>query len=387
LSASVSHPFRFSYGQVTIRYGGQGPPRVLWNDTSLFSAVQSHPIQEFMQEVCEALWTLSQTDIGAGYAAADAFFGSFTPTWNGLLQQRRVFDAVQLWVSVLTEVRDWEKQSNKTVHKGTPYYFLGATHIFGGDYDLGFRYVYDAIEEDKSSDSKTGHIGAYRNAPAYMLVSLVDSPKNFLYQPIVLPARRRIDQFLQQYRGSTSSTMKLTDFENKFLSSAVLEFQKLFFVYVLLEMIKRENAWDPAGIANDFTKMKNRDILFDLCLVIEEILKAKYSVGSISKGVYKLCSARRWLSSEDIDVGKLNENLSPMITGPTAPGPDVVVPALLDGTLTYRGNRVGKEMSWLILAWHLRNYAAHELTPQEVLVRRYKETAQALMNALFLSLE
>ena len=341
-----------------------------------------------MQEVCEALWTLSQTDVAAGYAAADAFFGSFTPTWNALLEQRKVFDAVHLWVRVLTAVRAWEKQSNKTVHKGTPYYFLGATYIFAGDYDLGLRYLYDAIEEDKRLSQSLRRADSYKGAPAYMLASLVDNPENFLYGPVVLPARRRLEHFLAGYRTKSGSSMQLTDFERKFLQETSLEFQKLYFVYVLLEIIKHESAWNPLGASNDFANMKNRDLLFDLCLVIDGVLRQRPSPASrISHGVYNVCNSKSWLNSADRNSHDLNQKLNPMIIGKPPPSPQSVVPALLDLTLTYRGSPVKPQMSWLLLAWHLRNYSAHELAPRQVLVQRYEEIVQALMNALFITVE
>jgi hypothetical protein len=66
---------------------------------------------------------------------------------------------------------------------------------------------------------------------------------------------------------------------------------------------------------------------------------------------------------------------------------DVTVPTLLDLRMTHRGAPITESMSWFLLAWHLSNYAAHDLTPQSVLVRRYGEIIQALMNVLFLTVE
>lgn len=157
-------------------------------------------------------------------------------------------------------------------------------------------------------------------------------------------------------------------------------------MYILFGLIKQEGSWNP-GASNDFAKMRNRSILFDLCLVIDEVLRSKYSPAYyISGGVYNVCRSKGWVSL-DSDPRQVNAKLNPKVAGDPAPKPDIVVPALLDLTLTYRGTPVAKEMSWFLLAWHLRNYAAHDLSPQAVLGQRYDEIIQALMNALFMALD
>ena len=126
--------------------------------------------------------------------------------------------------------------------------------------------------------------------------------------------------------------------------------------------MKHEEAWE-ANVPNDFAKMRNRAVLFDLCLVIDEALRSKYPPSDyISDGVYNLCKNRGWISV-DSNAGQLNQNLNPRVSGDTAPKPDVAVPSLLDLKMTYRGAPITESMSWFLLAWHLRNYAAHDLTP------------------------
>jgi len=384
------HPYRYRYGRVTIRYGEpSGRPQILWDNRSLtlLSLGTPLPLDELIPEACEALCRLFENDPTLGHLAIDSFFESFTPAWLSLLRQNRTIDAAKYWHQVLTPVREWERKSNKSVHKGTPYYFLGATYIYGRNFDLGLRYLYDAIEQDKKLFSRLGNPESHKSAPAYMLASLVDNPGNFLYNDIIAPTRGRIERFLAIYRAKGAS-MQLKDFDRRFLGETSLEVQKLFFVYVLFEMIKQESAWTPGEDPNDFSKMRNRDILFDLCLVIDEVLRTRYPPATyISQGVYNLCKSKGWINSKDVDPGSLNLNLNPNVSGEKAPPPDVVVPTLLDCTLTYRGAPIRPEMSWLLLTWHIRNYAAHDLAPQNVLVKRFDEIIQSQMNALFISVE
>ena len=151
----------------------------------------------------------------------------------------------------------WEKANKTKIHKGTPYYFLGATYLSANDYDLGLRYLFDAIEQDQEASKRTGATGSFKKAPAYMVASLAQNPHNFLYAGLVAPARSRLEKYLAEYRKETSSSMQLIDFESKFLSNTNLEFQKFLFVYLLFELMKAEDSWNPS-VSNDFAKMRNR---------------------------------------------------------------------------------------------------------------------------------
>jgi len=379
-------PYRIDRGRATVRYGEAAQkPQVLWDGISLVAAINGPiVIDELVPDMCSALSSLLEYDADLGYVACDSFFEAFTSWLLGLAFGGKVAEAAGKWVDILRLVLDWERSSKTSIHKGTPYYFLGATYLFANDFGLGLRYIFDAIEQDKKASERKGTPDSFKNAPAYMVASLVDDPRNFLYPRLVLPARRRLAGFLDKYRAESTSSMVLKDLESKFLSNTGLEFQKFFFVYLLFELIKQETSWNP-GLGNDFANMRNRAILFDLCLVIDGVLRNKFpSARYISDGVFEVFKRKGWLSSES-NAKQLNANLNPRVAG--GPLPDVVVPALLNLSLTYRGTNVNREMSWYLLAWHLRNYAAHDLKPQAILVQRNTEIIQALMNALFMSLE
>ena len=94
-----------------------------------------------------------------------------------------------------------------------------------------------------------------------------------------------------------------------------------------------------------------------------------------------------WFHALQGNPGELNAHLTPTVSGNPAPAPDVTVPTLLDRTMTYQGAAVTEQMSWPLLSWHLRNYAAHDLAPQSVLVSRYEEIVDALLYALFLAVD
>ena len=345
-------------------------------------------MEELIPDACEALYVLRQQESDIGYVATNKLFETWGSTWFALVSQHN-FDAAALhWISILDPVRRWETKNGKHIHKGTPYYFLAASYLYSSNFDLGFRYLFDAIKEDEKASQGTNNPQSYKSAPAYMLASLVENDQNYLYREIVSPARFRIEQFLATYNRETQTSMAMMDIDARFLNNSAFEFAKLYFDYVLLHLIKLEQMWNSREPQNDFMKMRNRDILLDLCLVIDELLRTKFpSASGIGDGVFSFLSSKHMLNALESNAGTLNQNLQPMISGTPYPSPDVIVPALLDLTLMYRTAAVTKEMSWLLLAWHLRNYAAHNLTPRQVLIDRYAEIVQSLMNGLLLCLE
>lgn len=112
----------------------------------------------------EALDFFDHSD--GNYHAHDAFFNNFTIIWQSLLNQGRFKNAGYLWDFALNIAYDWEnKNQNKRIHKGTPYYFWGVTCILNGDLEKGFLLMHQALEEDKKT-----HQTNTPKTPAYSLL-------------------------------------------------------------------------------------------------------------------------------------------------------------------------------------------------------------------------
>ena len=220
-----SPALRLKYGRVTIRYGEAGTtPQILWDGLSLISAINAQIVlDELVPDVCTALSLLCEREPKVGYRATDLFFETFTQAWISLLSQGKIKDAAYHWVRILTLVKKWEEANKSRIHKGSPYYFLGATYLHASDFDRGMRYLFSAIEEDKET-AKAGTPDSYKTAPAYMVASLVKDPHNLLFASLVTSARNRLDKYLAEYRKKTKSPMTLNDLEVKFLNNASLEF-------------------------------------------------------------------------------------------------------------------------------------------------------------------
>ena len=67
--------------------------------------------------------------------------------------------------------------------------------------------------------------------------------------------------------------------------------------------------------------------------------------------------------------------------------PDIVVPILLRKSDTYNGNPIRNEVFTLSIAYKFRNYGAHNIRQQTIVVTNYEEIIKNLLYSLFLSIE
>lgn len=366
-------------------YGGDSPSTILFDGRPVEAALKAgERLETIVFEGSNAALALSDEHPEIGQEGYNAMFHSFTPTWRNSLANTRFFDAAQLWRQVLAAVNEWEKRNRVGVHKGTPFYFLGGSLLLSWNIDIGYQYIYSAIREDRLSGAQAGVPHSYRKAPAYMFASLVDDRKNWFYDGVLL-LRARIQMYLGDYITKTRSSFSLQDLDTRFLQNDAFEVPKLFFTYVIYELLKQDMLWKDPNSDNDFLRMKNRDRIFDLCLVVDKTLSIRFpTAGDISQGVFEFGRHGGFLNISDHNPGDLNGALNPRVAGRRpAPDPNVVVPALLGGTITYHGNPVAEQFRWLLLAWHLRNFGAHELSPVPILSDQFAEIVGALMNGLF----
>lgn len=310
-------------------------------------------------------------------------FEAFAGYWaNVLLSKNQDRIGIIFWKKVLAIVKEWrEKNPNVFIHTGTPYYFLAENCLMVGDLDSAFTYLHDAnfIDQQSWQWKYPDHMGAY------CLAKLLDK-KNSQMNYIVQDLRKELMTFMAIF-NSEYGIITLDDFDNKFLRNEkeLLEIG-YFFTYTFFCIIqnKRNEALKPQE--NNFLKLRSLDLIFNLCLIIDEILRDTYlknetdpSKTTISYGIAKLCDERRWTNSYKLikhweSSGKFDDSHS-----------DKIIELLLAKTETYQGNPVEKQVFTLILAYKLRNYGAHNLNRESIVIQKYDEIVRELMFGLFIS--
>lgn len=404
----------FSSGNITIEFDNDGnAERILENGTDIrYTVLQltSAPLigrtvalrdelRQLANRVFDAIEALTSQGVSKSVAvtAADRFFESFSLFSQYLSSFGFQLAASQMWRQLIRWTLDWEKshstQIHKAqVHKGTPFFFLGMNLIFQEDIDTAFLFIYNAMEQDKVRSQATNQPNSYKQAPAYMTATIVDNPKNALYETVVRPIRGAISKYVTSFSRATSSTYTLDDFQACFLGNPDLEIEKLvfFFVYNMYVHIQRNRFRQlPQFFDNDFSKIKNLDSIFNMCLIIEELLQHRFGkTGTnyfISDGVLDLAAAKAWMTTGKTREETEKQFFSKLTGVDLRLDPSTTVPIILSGNITYGGQPLRPDLRYLLLAWHLRNYGGHNIRVQDVLVKSYDQIFEWLIHALFIA--
>jgi hypothetical protein len=348
------------------------------------------PLYKLANQVFDAIDDVNRQGLNGFIAitAADRFFESFVPLWRSLFSFGFQLACSEMWAQLLRWTLSWESSHSAHIHKGTPFFFLGENLIFQGDIDTAFLFIYNAMEEDKAWSSDLNRSDQYKQAPAYMTATIADDQRNALYHTIVKPIRKAIADYATSFSSATSTSFTLADFQANFLDKAELEEVILFFVYNMYHHVQRNRFNQvPRFFDNDFTKLKNLDSIFNLCLVIEEVLQHKFAGTAanyyISDGILHLASGMGW-----IPAGESERRFFAKLQGVDLRlDPSTTVPTLLTGNITYDNRPIRSELLYLLLAWHLRNYGGHNIRAQTILVQSYDQIFEWLMYALFVAVK
>jgi len=258
-----------------------------------------------------------------------------------------------------------------------------------GDRDLAFAYLMMGFQGDKIVGEQSGGVNNYPwGSPGYLTVIMSDDPHNQM-RPLVLKLRYYLNQFIVSYQKEFNSKFSLDDFDNKFLKNKplvdfVLFFHSNFF-YIYDLYVSRKGKY----LQDDFSKLRGLDVFLNLSLIIDEVLKEVYIKNngkledqhSIYTSIRWLCDIRTWMNKNDSKIYwhqqlKINDT-----------DPDIVVPILLRKSDTYNGNPIRNEVFTLSIAYKFRNYGAHNIRQQTIVVTNYEEIIKNLLYSLFLSIE
>lgn len=318
----------------------------------------------------------------AGYLASRLFEGFSTYWMNSILSEGKHLLGIGFWHKILDFTKSWENDNFPlTIHKGTPYYFLGVNYFLLGDFDNAFVYFYNAIEDDK----KLPELGYPKTAPIYQTVTLTNNPNNQMYPYVVKPLRIILLDYIQNFQNDFDSTFSVTDFDSKFLQNDSLEDLSYFFVYNFMNLHDLNNKFRNDILFNEFSKIKSLDQFFNLVLVIDQILRHSPSRPQFGKTMYSpvqwWCEQYTGFSKTDFDnlIGSASLNLKDSTPG------DVVEDLL--NLIQNPQSGTPKEVYVMLLAYHLRNHAGHNIDRHDVLISHYDEILKNLFMAIFLSVK
>ncbi len=292
--------------------------------------------------------------------------------------------------AILREVWRWE-DTHEMVHKGSIYYFIAQAYLEQGDIPSAYIYFFNALEEDKRNfpilqkDVKEGG--------AYLTISLVDNPqmRPYLYNSVVVPLRRYLQQFIDGYNSSANRNMTLQELDRKFLQAEQMEDVKRFFVATFHEIYHLSSLSASRMINNDYSKLKIMDTLLNISLVVDCLLEHRFlrsrpkKEKKMANALYKLALRLRWTKRQtDSNVNVFLKQIRPDLNRSR---PDRIVPSLLNGVAKFHGRNLNNRQIALFLAYHIRNFASHNIEGQSIWVLRYPQILENVMNAFFTAIE
>ncbi len=238
-----------------------------------------------------------------------------------------------------------------------------------------------------------------------MYVTLVDNNGNYLYET-VHQLRSLLEGYIKGYQKLINPDFSIADIDSKFLQhGGDLESVAYIFVFTL-ELIKKYTEQLPTLPNNDFYKIKNLHNIFNLCLVVDKILEHKYKrrlkaySGSskmyISEGVLLLFEDKGWIPALTLtqkqNIKQLIGTVNPVLPSDIAGFVQGLILSPVAMTMTLNNPRgtpanVNPEMRNMLLAYKLRNEAAHSIKKETVLVSKYKQIIEHLMYSIFISID
>lgn len=352
--------------------------------------------EEISNEIFDAISTLSdKKEYLLARSLADYYFERFTILWQYFLMHQRHVLGTVLWQHVCRIIWNWEKKNSNKIHKGTPYFFLGENLLRQGNIDIAFLFIYNAIEEDKRFSNQYGDANFYKHLPAYMFASIVDNPRNRLY-PFVNVLRSEIKNRIDAYNSEYGKHFSFADFDKKFLENNALEWEKYLFVYSLNNLKNSKDIVIKELENNEFSRLKNLDTIFNLCLVIDNII-GKNGGSHISDRIQKLCKSKSICAGKTcLQICESRQSKDKVkkeccqIYDSLGFGPNKNMKQAINDCLSLNyplGKPVRKEILNLIFIWGLRNYGGHNIESETIFVEKFEEILQLMFNGLFIILE
>jgi len=325
-------------------------------------------------------------------ALTNAFFERINDYFNQYFTNGKILDGQAILKIAIEAVQKWEDAHGYMIHKATAYTFLGNTYLVTGNLDLAFTMIHDSLIQDTYTYPRLGK-DYKKEAPAYLFATLnINNPVSMLYK-YVQEMKNKVESIINAHNfacESAISQFSYTTFHNKFLQRGSLEPIVFYFVYTIMTALNLEN-WDKKLLANNaFSRLRQVDLLFNLSLVVDKTLSDKYTSEFISEGVFSYLKQVEQIT--DANAGALNKCFNYSNGKPLKISEETIenlIPALLNNTITYRGQNTSYRMRAMLAVWNVRNFSAHNLTGIDKLLTTvsYENILNLLMSALFFAIE
>lgn len=335
-----------------------------------FSGQQNLSLKVFISEIESA----SKYYFLGDYNKQDDFFNQFTPIWIDLLKKSRFAEAEEIWQIALSVSQKWEKSKSR-VHKGTPYYFLGVTQILNNNLEDGFLSIHQALEEDKIT-----HNTLTPSRPAYFFTTLDYNQSDQFFKTKVIDISQYLANRIHDYQKDRSGTLTLEELKERFLENTDLREEVFLFVYSIFRLQKILENTDQKLLCNELSAILHGKLFFDLGLVIEKAIEYK-NPDSLTNPKLMFSHEINFLMDEGLlsmtknQRDKINSDFKNF---------EQTLKEILTNKYSISIPKIEED---IMIAYRIRNFAAHKIEKQSILYKENKDIGQRLFNALFYIIE
>lgn len=310
-------------------------------------------------------------------ALHDRYFSQIAALINNTFFPRELWHrAENFWRRVVQPALNWEaSHPGRFIHKGTPFYFWGMAAISRGELDVGYPLMHQALQEDIRT-----HQNPRPNTPAFAFATLDYANVNQAFQAWTEYLAGFLEPFLENYRLSNGKGLTIDNLQRCFLVSPPSLDIVFLFGYALGRLFLFDRV-PPYARQNEFASQLELNLLFDLLLVIDASIKA-HNPGCNSFSLHAVHLSN--VASLGLTQHKLQNELNSAFNRDF----NLTLTDILGGVFTFGdGTTLSGLARDLAVAYGLRNYGAHHISPAPIVQQRFADIRQCLFNVLFLTIE
>jgi hypothetical protein len=206
------------------------------------------------------------------------------------------------------------------------------------------------------------------------------------FRPIVSGVSDFVNGALERYQKERSGKLTLQELRSSFLASNDTPMQEIVFYYVF-EMFRLRKVLEDIGhdlTENVFGDLLQSDILFDICLIVDNIIRHKNPNKNDKRKRLLFSDQLKFLSDKklihlDSSIGKLGKDF-------TADFSDTLK-KLLDSTYSFPDENTMPIDVDFAISLGFRNFGAHKIEDQSIISERFDQIYQRILNVLFFCIE
>lgn len=307
------------------------------------------------------------------------YFDNFKIIWRILKDQLRLNEAEDLWKFVLEISTEWEKRNNISdgVPKGTLYYFWATTCILKDDIEKAFSLMNEAYLEDVKAYQNKETKRKPEDAPAGLFLHFEPDRDQYL-KPELDKIKNFLDKFIEEYSNFRNRQLSYGDFEQKFLQPNIRREIRFQFNLNIFRLEKLLNRYPSVRDENTVSCLIYLETIFGFCRVLDLIITKKKFRDAIidlakkyKKGNTIQNNAFDKLNSEDFNTNNFFKTLESISKSKYKIN-------------TYTPDQMEKD---ILISYGFRNFGAHEIKEYPLIVGKFPEICQRVINSIFLATE